>query len=740
MVDIFDLLNHSEDSGEDSKSPSILSNDSGMSSSEATSSSTPNSMASNLNSKSNSNSKSKLLSSSHKSTLGQSKSNSAPAILSNSNHSNHNLKSAKGQSEPDNYSSKRPKINPLPQNPKVDEKGIVNPSANRIYKLIPRSKLHRKFLNARNFVQIAIRRKSVSKKPLSYNNLDEEEEEEQFNENNSNSKLHIKSLEAGLRVKLTLAPSLFSLYKSLTPNTNRKSSASVMKYDPDTQKSYARIISQDRDALQDYNDDIDDREKREEEIGQNGLKAKNNKLVSKSVQLIDSNLVDLTKTSNKVLKTFNLTQLEENNYNDSDPVSPKSKSHNHYHSPDLVLSQRKRKSSNENTKKKDVSPTFNSLSTAVQSLFGLTDYTLIRVTRSTTNDSEGSVLLKLETAKPGDYKLFDDNEFLSEMAHSIGQKDTVPSNLFLKKIVARPRYKSDMKIYLIPKLDDISFYIDNRMFERDLFHGIIDFDIPLSKKVYCNFEIDDVIDDFRNILTISESEHQAERQRKELAAEQYDEETDTENSDEIKSDSSSSQQLRSKPESLKLNSNPNGYFAPNLAANEDTPAPVSSYYSNGYHGVPEPVPLIRSMSEKSPYSNFSSPSSSSLSRPYSSSGSSSVMSSNGLPPISKTKRNSHLSHSYMLPSPISKSSNSIPTTNSLPSLSGSTSSSTNSSSSSNSLATPSNGNISSSTSLGSVPSYPLPSPKFAPERHRSSTTLPPPTSILNYIKEQNYQQ
>lgn len=696
MVRLFDLLNHSEDSGEDSKSPSVLSRDSGLSSSEATSTSTPPSMELNINLKR------KLTDKGATSALSDIKPEGTGNVAN---------------ATP--YSKERPKINPLPrQHPKLDDKGIVNPSSGRIYKLVPKTKIHRKFLDAKKFVQIAIRRKSSSKNSHNYNN--EGEEEDQFNENNSTSKLHIKSLEAGLRVKLTFAPSLFSLYKSLTPNTNRKANASVMNYDPYTMQSYAKVINEDEEALDAYNRHINDTNNAKDEVvNKSGFKSKNNTLVSKSVQLIDSNLVDLTKTSNKVLKTFNLNQDISNN--DSHPASPKSKSNSFYHSPDPVPSQKKRKP-NEASKKRDISPTFNSLSTAVQSLFGITDYTLIRVTRSTTNDSEGSVLLKLETAKPGDYKLFDDNEYISEMAHSIGQKGSVPSNLFIKKIVARPRYKSDMKIYIIPKLDDISFYLDSRMFERDLFYGVIDFDIPLSKKIYCNFEINEMVENFRELLKFSEVEHQAEKSRK-VIIEHQDEETDSEVNDEGISDSSSSQhELRSHPQSLKLNSASTGYFAPSPKAFSDSPTSDVNQFSLDTNPEQPPNRLLHTMSEISAYPNFFS-SDKLTPRPGSSSDNSSIVSRSGIPPVTKQTN----SLPYVMPSPSSSS---------IPSLTSSSSAST---ASSNSLATQhSSASLSnpSSKSIISLPSHPLSSPKInGNQGHISLTTLPPPSSIFNYLKE-----
>lgn len=118
-------------------------------------------------------------------------------------------------------------------------------------------------------------------------------------------------------------------------------------------------------------------------------------------------------------------------------------------------------------------PTFNLLDTAVSLVFGVSEYSLVRVTRLALNDTEGLVVLKLETATPGDFSLIDSLEYLEEMVHSLGEPGDTPSNLFIKKIVARPRYKSDMKVFLVSKRIHCSLYLDERMLERDLVNGVV---------------------------------------------------------------------------------------------------------------------------------------------------------------------------------------------------------------------------------------------------------------------------
>lgn len=289
---------------------------------------------------------------------------------------------------------------------------------------LPRPRVN-KNLVSKKLVQIAIRRKSLSKDAIS--NIPH------------NSKLHIKSLEAGLRVKLTLAPSLIHLYNSLTPHTNRQRKLYVFN----SNDEQANVIHNDNYLNEVY-------------------------LTTKPVQLIDNNLVNLSVFSNKLLKTI------------------------------------------KNGKAQVKLPTFNSLNTAVKSLFNVNEYSLVRISRSTTVDSDGSQLLKFETARPGEFHLIDDDEYLDESLHSIGKIGETPSNLFIKKIIARPRYKSDMKIYLIPKDCNASLYIDKRMFERDLINGVID--TPFYKDIHCTFEFDEILNSVYELIKLTQEAEAKEKE------------------------------------------------------------------------------------------------------------------------------------------------------------------------------------------------------------------------------------
>jgi hypothetical protein len=279
---------------------------------------------------------------------------------------------------------------------------------------LPKSIVNKNFLH-KKLVQIAIRRKSLpfGKDPKGLGTHPQ-----------PGSKLHTRSLEAGLRVKLTLAPNLITLYNSLTPHTNRQKTLTT--FHPDKSK---RSLVLNENYLNDVN------------------------LTTKAVQLIDNSLVDLSGFSKKVLKTF--TQANSN--------------------PEKCL------------------PTFNSLNTAVHTLFGIDEYSLVRITRSTATDLDGLVLLKFETAKPGEMNLIDDENFTDELLHSVGSPGDDPSNIFIKKMIARPRYKSDMKVYLIPKDIHESLYVDGRMLERDIINGVVALEQPFYKTILCAFEYNEML-------------------------------------------------------------------------------------------------------------------------------------------------------------------------------------------------------------------------------------------------------
>lgn len=365
---------------------------------------------------------------------------------------------------------------------------------NRVTKL-GRSKVHPALLNGKLLVDIAIRRKSTSKKGA---------------HEYRSSKLHLKLLEAGLRIRLILCPSMYELYRQLTPHNARKNSwVNVHFSDVDrTLKCHdiLRVLKVHSGHTINYSKPHDATANLHELTALHGAlptpvsgssEDRSDGLVTpegftqeypyllysgksqcRRVRLIDSNLVNISKVSNKVLKAFadNNPLLHESSANDS--VS-----------------------------------TFNQLDTAVSSLFNVQDYSLVRVTRSASSSSNGSVLMKLETAKRGDYSLVDDRDFMDDMLGSLGNLGERPNNIFIKKVVARPRYKSDMKIYIIPSTDNMLLYADERMLERDLINGVIDMDTPPDRKIYTTFPADDVLSRVRTHLDMSKDIADAEYKR-----------------------------------------------------------------------------------------------------------------------------------------------------------------------------------------------------------------------------------
>lgn len=324
---------------------------------------------------------------------------------------------------------------------------------------LPKSRIHKDILSRKSFVKLAIRGKTAKRESIgsrsgsSSSSSTDSSSKTGFSagsptlpllDDSTKGKLHVRSLESGLRIKLSLTPTLVDLYHHLVPFTHKQKRA--IPVIPSTDLS---IVEGGSPPAQKF--------------GHNPKQT----LASKSVKLIDNNLVDLTGLSNKVLKSFSLI-------NDKDSLT-----------------------------------TYNSPNTAIHSVFGIDEYSLVRVTRSTTDEDSGSVVLKLETAHPGDCKLIDDPNFVEEMFYSLGNHDDDPSNLFIKKVVARPRYKSDMKIYLIPRRINCSLYINERMFERDLFNGVIEFNYDNNtitdgdKDVFVTFPYQPIVEDYQRMMEMS---------------------------------------------------------------------------------------------------------------------------------------------------------------------------------------------------------------------------------------------
>lgn len=351
---------------------------------------------------------------------------------------------------------------------------VLAPAPTKVTKL-RRSKVHPSLLRANLLVKIALRSKSTPKRA---------------NEHYS-SKLHLKLLEAGLRVRLILCPSMYELYRQLTPNNARNNSLVSVYFSEDDHtllwQDILRVLKAHRgyrmkyptpphsmDALSTPISGSEDRLSGlvtpEGVTEDHPYLLYSGKSQSRRVRLIDSNLVNISSVSNKVLKTF----TQNNPLHASEPINK-------------------------------IVSTFNQLDTAVSSLFNIQQYSLVRVTRSASSSTSGFVLMKLETARTGDYSLIDDLEFMDDMLASLGSPGQSPNNIFIKKIVARPRYKSDMKIYIIPSTHDILLYADERSFERDLINGVIDMDCPPQRKIFTTFPVEEVLARVRNHLDMSKN-------------------------------------------------------------------------------------------------------------------------------------------------------------------------------------------------------------------------------------------
>lgn len=126
--------------------------------------------------------------------------------------------------------------------------------------------------------------------------------------------------------------------------------------------------------------------------------------------------------------------------------------------------------------------TFRSVDEAVKESFGAIDYTFVRVTRASAHERRGPVVLKMETVMPGDAHLIRDQT--DKTRNSIGLPGERPNSLFIKKSVASPRYKSDMKIYLIPKCIPTVVYADLEFMQQEVAQGVLKLDHGL-RNVFC---------------------------------------------------------------------------------------------------------------------------------------------------------------------------------------------------------------------------------------------------------------
>lgn len=159
-------------------------------------------------------------------------------------------------------------------------------------------------------------------------------------------------------------------------------------------------------------------------------------------------------------------------------------------------------------------PVYKSIDTAVREIFELKEYTFLRITRSAAFEKTGAIVLKMETAKPGDKWLEDDEFDLNLMFQLFGSEQDMegPFNsavedygneittAFLKKKVARPRYKSNMRIYLIPRDTNVVLYTRESMLRRDIVNGTLDLnDEHDPRMIITAFDFEHVLRDLKII-------------------------------------------------------------------------------------------------------------------------------------------------------------------------------------------------------------------------------------------------
>ena len=167
----------------------------------------------------------------------------------------------------------------------------------------------------------------------------------------------------------------------------------------------------------------------------------------------------------------------------------------------------------------DRSLVYKLVDTAVREIFGLEEYTFLRITRAAAFEKTGSVVLKMETIKPG-YKWLDDDEFdlkimfqmfggenldgldhdSDESSNQFGRAGDPVTTTFLKKKIARPRYKSNMRIYLIPRNTDAVLYTRESMLKRDIINGTLDLcDDTDPRMIITAFEFENVLRELKII-------------------------------------------------------------------------------------------------------------------------------------------------------------------------------------------------------------------------------------------------
>ncbi|ODV87893.1 hypothetical protein CANARDRAFT_20623 [[Candida] arabinofermentans NRRL YB-2248] len=159
-------------------------------------------------------------------------------------------------------------------------------------------------------------------------------------------------------------------------------------------------------------------------------------------------------------------------------------------------------------------PVYDSVDTAIKEIFDIEEFSLLRVSRAAALEPSGAIVLKIETARPGDLHLNDD-EF-DMRYNSIEEKDNDDILLgkpgdaitptFLKKKVARPRYKSDMRIYLLPRSTSAILYAQEIMLKRDIVNKTLNLETD-KRIILCAFDYKKVLEEtgvYKGLSTSSE--------------------------------------------------------------------------------------------------------------------------------------------------------------------------------------------------------------------------------------------
>lgn len=136
-------------------------------------------------------------------------------------------------------------------------------------------------------------------------------------------------------------------------------------------------------------------------------------------------------------------------------------------------------------------PIYDNLAAAVQDVFNVDSFSLVRVTRAAAFERTGPIVLKLETAHPGDIQLGDEDDPVADDP-ALGRHGDPVTSIFIKKKIARPRYKANMRIYLIPRDTNVILYSQQSMLKRDLLKNVLKLGSD-PRMVLCAFDCDDIL-------------------------------------------------------------------------------------------------------------------------------------------------------------------------------------------------------------------------------------------------------